>query len=509
MKYTVPKFRPVFILVTITLWLFCLLAAYFLKNDFWQDEIYTIEHFVFSSWRTVFTDYHSTNNHIAFNSIVKVVVKVFDVNAVFSALKYPYLLRVVPYTFSLLSLLVFYSGVKRHYGKLFALISLSAFCTTIVFVDFGAQLRGYSLGIFFTLLQYFTFIDIVKEGRRLAYLKLFFITLLSLLCLPTNIYLILAYLLFCFILFLMPSVSTIFFVQKEARVKWMWITITISSASALILGYYFFLLQLQPENPLITSFNSYNFKNLIQAFAIFFHFTDFRYHFFLFLLVWLFLFLRYSIKGLYSKVLLPAFLFFIPFLFFYVHGAIIIQRTFLPLLPFFILIIAAVVEEVGEKLKVNYLYSFFCITNLICLIVSFSVLIRSSEQNNKLSVHKHDLRNHYYLVNFNATEVSLKARDIVKKKKLLLYLWDDYGGTGVEYYLNRYKVPFERYSSDVDFDTQRFILANNKVKLEMLLHYKQVPFKKLFNSEDQYNLYLLFDTNEESKIEVEKNNDKR
>ena len=37
--------------------------------DFWNDEIYTLKHFVFAPITTTLSDYHVPNNHIFFNRI--------------------------------------------------------------------------------------------------------------------------------------------------------------------------------------------------------------------------------------------------------------------------------------------------------------------------------------------------------------------------------------------------------------------------------------------------------
>ncbi|MDQ3681996.1 MAG: hypothetical protein M3352_02845 [Bacteroidota bacterium] len=480
------------IVLGFTLILFCLGLGFFLNNDFWQDEIYTIEHFIFVSWNTLLTDYHSTNNHIAFNAVVKFFAILFGTNAIGDALEKPYFLRVFPFLFTILSVVFFYRRSAKHYGKLFAKIGVSILCTSIVLIDFGVQLRGYSFSIFLSIVQYFTFLEIIKYGKRnLLLLKLFLLTGLSLLCLPTNIYLVFTYLLFCAILFLKPSISFLFLNKKFSRNSTSIIAATIAIPTVFVLLYYKWLLQLQPENLLITSFQQFKFENLIQALAIFFHFTDYRYYFFIFLVAWVVLFYKKFKSNFYSDLVLPAFFFFVPFLFFFIHGSIIIQRVFLCLLPFFVMIVTAAVVEMSEAIKIKNLVNYLLLANIFCLMISFSILFTSSKQNNRLSIHKHDLRNHYYLVNFNARKATLLAKKLSGQEKLGLYVWDGYGQTGIGYYLNRFKVPFEKYYDSVEYNKSTIILTNEKRELENILNRKRVVFQRLLNKEEQYNIYLL------------------
>ncbi len=483
--------RHFILLITLSIFSYCL--TYLLNNDFWQDEIYTLEHFIFVPLKTTLFDYHSTNNHIAFNVVVSLFARVFGMKNTFDALEMPYLLRLFPLIFSLLGLVFFYRGLNKHYGHSFAELGVSIWCTSIVFIDFGVQLRGYSLSIFLTVLQYFVFLDMMKGNISILRLLSFtLLTALSLLCLPTNIYIALFYLIFCFIIFLAPDVSHFFFNRKVPAKDVLLIGSSGAIISLAILLYYRFLLQLQPENPLISSFDLFSIKNLIQAFAVFYHFSDCRYYFYLLLFVWLILFYKtFSIRS-YSNIYFPLVCFFIPFLVFYVHGTIIVQRTFLSIFPFFVIIVTAAIENSilkGFKNRINYNYLFA--VNALCLIISFVTLLKGSKQNNSLSQHMHDLRNHYYLVNFNAKEATLLAKELTSRKNVKLYVSDDFGETGIFYYLYHYHVQYEKFSGQLNDNQVNVILANNKREMEIALHKRNIPFIRLLDKDRQYNFYIL------------------
>ena len=60
------KYPPSSFIVFLSALFFTSALLYFFNNDFWQDEIYTITHFIYVPFKTVVTDYHTTNNHILF-----------------------------------------------------------------------------------------------------------------------------------------------------------------------------------------------------------------------------------------------------------------------------------------------------------------------------------------------------------------------------------------------------------------------------------------------------------
>lgn len=477
------------LVLLLTLVFFGYKAAFFLNNDFWQDEIYTLHHFVFVPWRTVLTDYHSTNNHIVFNVLVKAIAGLLGVQTLPEAIATPYVIRLIPLSFAVLSAVVFFLGLQKYYGRPFALVGVSFLCTSIVFVDFSVQARGYSLSILFTTLLFFTLLKVVNRPQyRLGVIALFFLNALNLLCLPTNIYISLSLLLLCFVLIAIPAASLVFFNKNLPRFIFVSVAVSIAMSTVLVLLYYRWLLQMQPENPLISSFKLMNIRNAVQALAVFYHFADYKFYVFGLLLIWLIAFLK---KGRlnYSAVVLPAFLFFAPFLFFFIHGAIIIQRTFLPLLPFFAMIMAAVLTELAGLKWGKRIAAYVPLTNILVLTISFNYLLASSKQNNRQSVHEHDLRNHYYLVNFNAREVALAARQYAGTRPVLV--WDDYGGTGICYYLESFRIPFVEYNGQANLEQAFLLLTNNKAAVEPVLRDKQIPFKKLLGNEKQYTIYLL------------------
>lgn len=480
------------VLTAISGLIYLMLTGYFLANDFWQDEIYTIDHFVFQSWKTVFTDYHSTNNHIAFNGIVKLLITILDINQVKTVMIYPWIIRLVPYCFSLLSLVILYRAAKNYYGRDVALIATSVLGTSIVFVGFGAQLRGYSFTILLSTIQYFSFLQLLKgvKTSRSA-VVLFSATLLNLICLPTNFYLVVSYLSYCVIVLLVPKLNQKLFDVNSLRKNIVFAGIILVLTSFVALIYYQWLLSLQPPNPLLTSVDHFDVENIVQSLSIFYHFTGYRVYFYVILFVWAVVYQSRSKKNPSSKVLFPALLFFCSFIVFFIHGAVVIQRTFLSLLPFFALIIATSFVELKKAWKFPGMMNLLLIGNIMCLVISFFVLVDNSEKNNERSTPLTDLVDHYYLINFNASEATIVAQNIITTNQVPLYVWDDFGKTGIEYYLKHFSVPFQWYQNHNDLHKKILVLTNNKREFEQEIYKMKIPFKRILNYNRHYCLYLL------------------
>ncbi len=482
------------LLLLLTFLFFLVVLFVFLQNDFWQDEIYTLVHFVFVPLHTTLTDYHSTNNHVLFSLLNHLVRSCLLYRSLSYVLLHPYLLRIVPVVISLLSIILLYRQATIEYGKRVAVICSSIWLTTFPLLCFAAQFRGYSLSVLLIALQYFYFIKVIKTNSvsLRQWLLLLLFTSLSLLCLPTNIYIEASYLLLCVILFFKPDLSIYFFdtsIQKGNLVK---IVTAISMGCLLTSLYYRWMLQQQPANEFITTFHPFAVANLFQAFAIFYHFAGYRLYLCFAVAASAILYFIQFKKQMFgfAPFLLPAFLFFMPFVFFFIHGAIIIQRTFLSLLPFFVLFTGLSVEPLSCYKFYNQGVNLLLLLNLVCIVTTFITFVEKSKKNNVVENHQQDLVQHYYLVHFNELEASLLAKRLVESNHAALYLRDGFGQTGIDYYLKAFNVPFVLYNKSVDAPKQYIILTNLKKETEEDLRKRKIIFKKLLNADDQYNVFL-------------------
>ena len=124
------------------------------------------------------------------------------------------------------------------------------------------------------------------------------------------------------------------------------------------------------------------------------------------------------------------------------------------------------------------------------MIFSFYELVSVSKNANRNSLHFQTVTRHYYLVNYNAKQSALLAKKLSSEKKLPLYLFDDFGGTGIDYYLRELHVPYENGNDSTNIKDDCIILSTNKKKMTAELQQRKIPFTKLLDDSYQYNVFI-------------------
>ena len=133
------KIRQLFFFLSIIAFFLGLL--YFINNDFWQDEIYSVYHFVFVPAKTTITDYHTTNNHILFSLILNLYRTLFGFQQI-SVLNQPWLLRIIPFIISVINVITLFKLSEREYGRTTAVIVTSLGQQQFVFQIFRSNLEA-------------------------------------------------------------------------------------------------------------------------------------------------------------------------------------------------------------------------------------------------------------------------------------------------------------------------------------------------------------------------------
>jgi hypothetical protein len=132
--------------VTVILATFLFLHARYLFLDLWNDELYTLEHFVFVPKLTTITDYHVPNNHVFANLVFGVWTQLLGIHGIHDILEHPWILRFFLAGISAVGVLLIYVAgerLQRHAGFLAALV----LCFTVPFLNFSTQVRGYSISM--------------------------------------------------------------------------------------------------------------------------------------------------------------------------------------------------------------------------------------------------------------------------------------------------------------------------------------------------------------------------
>ncbi len=129
--------------------LFLAAAAVFFHagEALWNDEIYTLQQFVFKGIGTIVTDYHVPNNHILANIFHWLWIKLTFVNNLGELLDHPWRIRLLPLLFSAFTLwLIFQAGVQVG-GPSAGWLSILLILSGVTLQAYAFQVRGYALSM--------------------------------------------------------------------------------------------------------------------------------------------------------------------------------------------------------------------------------------------------------------------------------------------------------------------------------------------------------------------------
>ncbi|MDB4089402.1 glycosyltransferase family 39 protein [Flavobacteriales bacterium] len=167
---------------------FFMVQSILLNNDFWNDELYTLDKFTFVPIAQTLSDYHVPNNHILFNFINNIYLKIIGIDSLNNLMETPWKLRVVPLFYSFITLVFTYKIGREFFSRNIGIIASVVLITTIPFFSYSLQIRGYGLStLFLTALIYYSF-SFVKQKSNKFLIATILCTSLLFFTIPSNIY---------------------------------------------------------------------------------------------------------------------------------------------------------------------------------------------------------------------------------------------------------------------------------------------------------------------------------
>lgn len=163
-----------------------------INMDFWYDEIFSLVHYTFVPLKRTIADYSTPNNHIFFNLINNIFIRIIGIRDLYALMDKPFIIRILPLGCMIISLLYVYLIGKRFFNRFIALVAILILATTIPFYNFAVQVRGFSLSIMLLCVMLF---HLWRLEERLGWIDalLFIISAtLALYVIPLNLYFILA-----------------------------------------------------------------------------------------------------------------------------------------------------------------------------------------------------------------------------------------------------------------------------------------------------------------------------
>lgn len=167
----------------------------YINLDFWRDELYSLDNFVFVPITTVVTDYHAPNNHILSNLINHIYLRSFGIDDV-DILRDPWKIRILMLLYSLIALIYVYRIGKDFFSPFAGIISVIILGSTLPFLNFAVQVRGYSLSIMLVSIMFYYMTRYYRKENKKDALLIVMTICLAIYTIPSNIYIFMSIVIF-------------------------------------------------------------------------------------------------------------------------------------------------------------------------------------------------------------------------------------------------------------------------------------------------------------------------
>ena len=445
-----------------------------LYNDFWNDELYTLVHFTLVPISQTVSDYHVPNNHVFFNLINNLYLKLIGITELNALLERPQVLRIIPFSYCLALLLVAYYNTKLLFSNTVAILSLLLIAGSIPYFNFALQIRGYGLSCLLLLLALFNSLKYYHFHSKKYLIRFVAWSTLCCYAILSNVYSIFTICFFWIVLALFQYLK-----KRDERSLKFFKALTLASVS---IGLLVFILYLPLLDDILSNDYATKFTPFLQWQIEFYlpllkeAFISSRWIIFILFIVSPFINYRYFKKKKIAVFLLLL-LCITPVFISYARGDEAPLRTFLPLFP-----LSSIIVGFGLYGLFNLAKNPKVKTSLIVVTAIYLGFIFFQERKNITKTIKSDIENggkrqflyHQY---YNAYYQPLKACEEFKEKinpqEPLLIMGCDVHG--IPLYLKKFNLPFyDQETSAILFDSLRknkenfYLVTNRPNQIEVL-----------------------------------------
>ena len=175
--------------------------------DFWLDELISIVRHIRPSVSQALFSYPAPNNHIFSNFISAIYVQVIGRQELGEILEQPFLLR-LPYLMAGIGTIFATGfGAKKLINRTSGYVAVILLCTTIPYLNFVVQVRGYSFSILFFCLIILLSLKFRNYPTRWNAAGIVIFTCLLIYTIPSNVYAIIAIMTYYFTVIIYQYIS--------------------------------------------------------------------------------------------------------------------------------------------------------------------------------------------------------------------------------------------------------------------------------------------------------------
>lgn len=158
-----------------------------LNLDFWNDEIFSLRYFTFTSIQQTVGSYPVPNNHVFFNLVDNIYLKAIQVDSFAALIEHPWMLRILFFGYALLSLFLIYRIGLKFFSRTTARLAVLILITTIPYLNFALQARGYGLSILLIVGMVYGCLSYERSQRPITLLLLCIAAAAAVYTLPSNL----------------------------------------------------------------------------------------------------------------------------------------------------------------------------------------------------------------------------------------------------------------------------------------------------------------------------------
>lgn len=157
-------------------------------QDAWWDELISLKDYALVSFEVTITSYPEPGNHIFFNLFDNVISRLVGVRDFYEMLDHLWKLRLAQELLAIGTCVYVFLTTKRFFSEKHASLAVIILTSTIPFLNFSLQLRGYNMSMFFVSMVIYHGWSYV-ESRKLPHVIITgMVSFFLLYTIPSNVY---------------------------------------------------------------------------------------------------------------------------------------------------------------------------------------------------------------------------------------------------------------------------------------------------------------------------------
>ena len=424
----------------------------YINYDMWFDEVFSLQYYVLVPWDQTTLNYPYPNNHIFLNLINQLVTRTWALRDINELADNVHVLRGIQLLFVAATGMGSYKVVRDFFSKQYAVLVIPILFSTVPFMNFSLQLRGYNLSAMLVVALVYQTWSYLKFGSKKFLVLMAGTTCVLLYTIPSNAYMVLA-----IGISLIPMGFTDRF-KIRPRAIYALISGLFGIAIAGIL--YSPIMNDVLGNEYVTEKAPNTFYAFQTGFELLKGFLSGRYLIGISALLGIGILMITGMRKDKKKLTSLLIILIVPFILAFIHQRFPFQRVFVVLAPVFAIAITVATVTLLELFHGRKTRIIACIILVVSCVGRFFYEV----ENNSIAVEKQLSENvilvqtayqNYYLGNFFEQKEAMELLSIEAKSDTV-YRFKHYDSPSCELYLNKQQVNHLRFS------TQPEIVARSK-----------------------------------------------